>query len=103
MAVGRPAQRIGGIRRGRLRGRCLLDMDQLTMLSMLVGREKLTRHSCTGIQYPYRILPQKYFSSKIYRNTLERRTETYPILETFLFLITTRRFGGVGAPKGREK
>ena len=34
---------------------------------------------------------------------LARRTETYPILETFLFLITTRRFGGVGAPEGREK
>ena len=27
---------------------------------------------------------------------------TYPILETFLFLITERRFGGVGAPEGRE-
>ena len=27
---------------------------------------------------------------------------TYPILETFLFLITKRRFGGVGAPEGRE-
>ena len=25
-----------------------------------------------------------------------------PILETFLFLITTLRFGGVGAPEGRE-
>ena len=32
-----------------------------------------------------------------------RRTETYPILETFLFLFTIRRFGGVGAPEGREK
>ena len=27
---------------------------------------------------------------------------TYPILETFLFLITKRRFGGVGAPEGRK-
>ena len=27
---------------------------------------------------------------------------TYPILEMFLFLITKRRFGGVGAPEGRE-
>jgi hypothetical protein len=61
-----------------------------------------------------------HFSAKrkifpqIHRNTPEnskvhpirrriRRTETYPILETFLFLITTRRFGGVGAPEGREK
>ncbi len=34
---------------------------------------------------------------------LARRTETYPNLETFLFLITTRRFGSVGAPEGREK
>ncbi len=34
---------------------------------------------------------------------LTRRTETYPILETFLFLITTQRFGGVGAPEGSEK
>jgi hypothetical protein len=51
---------------------------------------------------------------QIHRNTPEnskvhpircrvRRTETYPILETFLFLITTRRFGGVGAPEGRKK
>ena len=32
-----------------------------------------------------------------------RRTETYPILETFLFLFTTQRFGGVGALEGREK
>ena len=51
---------------------------------------------------------------QIHRNTLEnskvhpirrlaRRTETYLILETFLFLITTRRFGGVGAPEGSEK
>ncbi len=61
-----------------------------------------------------------YFSAKskifpqIHRNTLEnskvhpirrraRRTETYPILETFLVLFTTRRFGDVGAPEGREK
>ena len=28
--------------------------------------------------------------------------QTYPILETFLYLITTRRFGGVGAPEGLE-
>jgi hypothetical protein len=34
---------------------------------------------------------------------LARRTETYPNLETFLFLITTRRFGGVGAPERSEK
>ncbi len=34
---------------------------------------------------------------------LTRRTETYPILETFLFLFTTRRFGGVGAPEGRDQ
>jgi hypothetical protein len=27
---------------------------------------------------------------------------TYPILETFLHLITKRRFGGVGAPEGHE-
>ncbi len=51
---------------------------------------------------------------QIHRNTLEiskvdpirrlaRRAETYPILETFLFLFTTRRFGGVVAPEGREK
>ncbi len=31
---------------------------------------------------------------------LARRTETYPILETFLFLITTRRSGAL---EGREK
>jgi hypothetical protein len=60
-----------------------------------------------------------HFSAKrkiflqIHRNTLEnskvhpirrrlRRTETYPILETFLFLFTTRKFGGVGAPEGCE-
>jgi hypothetical protein len=52
--------------------------------------------------------------SAIHRNTLEnskvhpirrlaRRTEIYPILETFLFLFTRWRFGGVGAPEGREK
>ncbi len=51
---------------------------------------------------------------QIHRNTLEHskvhpircvahRTETYPILEMFLFLFTTRRFGGVGALEGREK
>jgi hypothetical protein len=51
---------------------------------------------------------------QIHRNTLENskvhpirrlacRTETYPILETLLFLFSTRRFGGVGAPGGREK
>jgi hypothetical protein len=50
---------------------------------------------------------------QIHRNTPEnsqvhpirrfaRRTETYPILP-FLFLITTRRFGGVGALEGSEK
>ena len=27
---------------------------------------------------------------------------TYAILETFLYLITKRRFGGVGAPEGLE-
>ena len=31
-----------------------------------------------------------------------RRTEDYPILETFLFFITGRRFGGVGASEGLE-
>jgi hypothetical protein len=52
--------------------------------------------------------------SLIHENTLEnsqvhpilrlvRRTETYPLLEPFLFLITKRRFGGVGAQEGREK
>jgi hypothetical protein len=34
---------------------------------------------------------------------LARRTNTYSILETFLVLFTTRRFGCVGAPEGREK
>ncbi len=59
-------------------------------------------------------LPKRRIFLQIHRNTLKnskihpirrrvRRTETYPILETFLFLITTRRFGGVGAPEGREK
>jgi hypothetical protein len=51
---------------------------------------------------------------QIHRSTLEnskvhpirrlaRRTETYSTLETFLFLITTRRFGGVGALEGSKK
>jgi hypothetical protein len=60
-----------------------------------------------------------HFSAKrkiflqIHRNTLEnskvhlirrlaRRTYTYPILETFLFLITSQRFGSVAALEGRE-
>ncbi len=34
---------------------------------------------------------------------LVRRTKTFPILERFLFLSTTRRFGGVGAPECCEK
>ncbi len=29
--------------------------------------------------------------------------ETYQILQTLLFTITTQRFGGVGALEGREK
>ena len=33
---------------------------------------------------------------------LERRTEDYPILETFRFFITERRFGGVGTPEDLE-
>ncbi len=45
--------------------------------------------------------PEKFKVHPIRR--LARRTETYPILETFLFLITTRRFGSVGAPEGRKK
>jgi hypothetical protein len=51
---------------------------------------------------------------QILRNTLEnsqlhpirrlaRRTEIYPMLETFLFLFTTRRFGGIGAQEGCKK
>ena len=63
---------------------------------------------CRDFSAKRKIFPQ------IHRNTLEnskvhpirrlaRRTETYPILETFLFLFTTRRFVGVGAPEGREK
>ena len=31
-----------------------------------------------------------------------RRTENCPILETFLLFFTELRFGGVGAPEGRE-
>ena len=34
--------------------------------------------------------------------TVRTSDRTYPILETFLFLIMERRFGGVGAPEGRE-
>ena len=73
--------------------------------------------------YPYRNFPQnsqnfplnpqnfpqthkrtlEYSKSSPIRR-LERRTEDYPILETFLFFITERRFGGVGAPEGpRER
>ncbi len=72
-------------------------------------------------RYSYRIFAKiSDFSAKrkifpqIHRNTLEnsqlhqtrrpaRQTETHPILETFLFLFTTRRFGSVGAPEGSEK
>jgi hypothetical protein len=54
------------------------------------------------------------FSCKLHRNTLgnskvqpirrlERRTKTHPILETFIFFITTQRFGGIAAQEGREK
>ncbi len=50
----------------------------------------------------------------IHRNKLEnskvhpirrlvRQTKNYPSLETFLFVITNRRFGAVGAPEGRKK
>ena len=74
-------------------------------------------------QYPYRNFPlnsqnfplnsQKFpqthkrtleYSKSSPIRRLERRTEDYPILETFLFFITERRFGGVGAPEGpRER
>jgi hypothetical protein len=50
---------------------------------------------------------------QIHRNTLENaielqilsykhRTESYPVLETILFLITTWRFGNAGALEGRK-
>ena len=79
--------------------------------------------SRTSMEYPYRNFPQnsqnfplnsqnfpqthkrtlEYSKSSPIRR-FERRTEDYPILGTFLFFITERRFGGVGAPEGpRER
>ena len=67
--------------------------------------------------YPYYIFLQNYnfflqnttFFSKtdgMFHRILrfEDRTpdRTFPILEAFLYLITKRRFDGVGAPEGRE-
>ena len=71
--------------------------------------------------YPYRNFPLFYRIfpqiNKMFRKTNEhslefskcspirrcvRRTEDYPILETFLVFITGRRFGGVGAQEGLE-
>ncbi len=86
------------------------------VLRILIAVASAVRNGIdTGISGKNRIFLQnsKMFL-QIHRNTLEnskvhlirrraRRTETYPILETFLFLITTRRFGGVGAPEGSEK
>ena len=68
-------------------------------------------------EYPYYIFLQNYhfflqmttFFSKtdgmfhrILRPMDGTPDRTYPILETFLYLITTRRFGGVGAQEGLE-
>ncbi len=79
--------------------------------------EAQTTHICIGTGFFWKTAgffckTQDFL--QIHRNKLEsskvhpirrrvRRTETYPILETFIFLITTRRFGGVGAPEVREK
>ena len=69
--------------------------------------------------YPYYIFLQKYrfflqnynfflqtdgMFHRILRSEDRTPDRTYPILETFLYLITKRRFqvGGVGAPEGRE-
>ena len=71
--------------------------------------------------YPYRIFPRFYrffpqnlpffsantlmyleFSKAFPIRGFEPRTEKYPILETFLSFFKLRRFGGVGAPEGRE-
>ncbi len=70
-------------------------------------------HTGISAKSPHFSAKRKIFL-QIHRNTLKkskvhpirrlaRRTETYPILEMLLFLITTRRFGGVGAPEGCEK
>jgi hypothetical protein len=78
------------------------------------ARAKQTAVDAVNVFIPDFSAKSPHFSAKrriflqIHRNTLEnskvhpirrhaRRTETYPILETFLFLFTTRRFGGVGA------
>ncbi len=73
-------------------------------------------------RYPYRISPQKYrifpqmteLFRKLYWNTLEnsksllvrrfkRWTATYPILETFLFFITTRILAAFELRKAAKK
>ena len=55
----------------------------------------------------YQNFPQNHLRSLEFPKFLPIRrcvrwTEKYPILETFIFFITERRFGGVGAPEGRE-
>jgi hypothetical protein len=61
-------------------------------------------HSCRTLVFSQ----NTEFYRKLYRHTLEnskvqpiqrfvRRMENYPILKTLLFLITTWKFGGVGA------
>ena len=71
----------------------------LRKLSPLVG------HTAGGEEAAGRVLfspkPREY-SGHLSDPMVRTSNRTYPILETFVFFITKRRFGGVGAPEGRE-
>ena len=59
------------------------------------------------LQQIYRLFPQTDSLSLEYSKSFPiqrfvRRTDNYPILKTFIFFITKRRFGGVEAQEGRE-
>ncbi len=93
------------------------DREQLTPLSTQQGPQDLSGNYIFLLDFsgksPHFSAKRKIFL-QIHRNTPEnskvhpirrrvRGTKTYPILETFLFLITTLRFGCVGALEGRKK
>ena len=55
----------------------------------------------------YQIFPQTLQCSQDYSKSFPirrfvRRKQKYPIQRTILFFLKKRRFGGVGAPEGRE-
>ena len=74
----------------------------LTNVSIPEFSARIRKLSANVENFPQTLLYSLECSYFFAGPTCARRTETYPILKTFLRFFKLRSFGGVGAPEGLE-